>query len=140
MSWLSKHIKKKIKVIDPAGAAIRKQTGGSTFDPLNWYDSKPKEPIPYERPPKMGLQPDPGTGGPTQRIGSSNGGYAYQPNPFAQQMAQADAVRGTGMSQPTPQPLPGGAQLQPGGGGPMMMGKLQQMQIPGQPINPMMFR
>lgn len=94
MSWFKKKLKKITKVVDPIGAKLRKSTGGSYGDPMNWYQSKPKQPIPYQRPSNPGLHPNPGTGGPTINFG---GGGEYTPNPFANQMAQADALR-TGQS------------------------------------------
>lgn len=93
MSWFSKKLKKITKVADPIGAKLRKSTGGSYGDPMNWYQSKPKPVVPYQRPEKMGLQADPGTGGPTVNLG---GGGNYTPNPFAGQMAQAGALRSPG--------------------------------------------
>jgi hypothetical protein len=90
MSWFKKKLKKLTKIADPIGAKLRKSTGGSYGDPMNWYQSKPKAVTPYQRPEKMGLMPDPGTGGPTVNLG---GGGNYTPNPFAGQMAQADALR-----------------------------------------------
>lgn len=97
MSWFSKKLKKITKVVDPIGAKLRKSTGGSYGDPMNWYQSKPKAVTPYQRPEKQGLMADPGTGGPTTRLGSSQG---FAQNPFAGQMAQADALR-TGGGAPT---------------------------------------
>lgn len=106
MSWFSKKLKKVTKVLDPAGAKIRENSGGSYGDPLNWYDSGPKKPIPYQAAPKKPLMPDPGTGGGTTQLGGGGGGRSYQPNPFAQQMAQVAALRG---QPPPPQanPMPG---------------------------------
>lgn len=95
MSWLSKQLKKTTKILDPAGAKIREGTGGSYGDPLNWYDSGPKKPVPYQQTPNSTtLAPDPGTGGPTMKLGGGSGGRTYQDNPFAQQMAQVSAIRG----------------------------------------------
>lgn len=96
MSWFSKKLKKITKIADPIGAKLRKSTGGSYGDPMNWYQSKPKSVVPYQRPEKMGLQADPGTGGPTVNLG---GGGNYTPNPFAGQMAQANVLRGASQPQ-----------------------------------------
>ncbi len=96
MSWFSKKLKKITKVVDPIGARLRKSTGGSYGDPMNWYQSKPKRPTPYPMPEKRDLMMDPGTGGPTIHLG---GGGNYTPNPFTQQMAQVNALRGGAGSQ-----------------------------------------
>lgn len=116
MSWFSKKLKKITKVIDPIGAKLRKQTGGSYGDPLNMYQSKPKAVTPYQRPERPGLQADPGTGGPTMQLGGPGGGQ-YTQNPFAGQMAQAQALRAGGqLGQSGPQiPPPGGITPRPGG-------------------------
>lgn len=99
MGWFKKKLKKITKVVDPIGAKLRKSTGGSYGDPMNWYQSKPKPVVPYQRPPKQGLQADPGTGGPTVNLG---GGGNYTPNPFAGQMAQAQALRQPNLAGSTP--------------------------------------
>lgn len=44
MSWLSKRFKKDIGIIDPAGKAIRKSTGGSLQNPLNFGGTIPSKP------------------------------------------------------------------------------------------------
>lgn len=97
MSWFSKKLKKITKVIDPIGNQLRKSTGGSYGDPMNWYQSSQKAPTPYPMPEKRGLMSDPGTGGPTVNLGSTTG---YTPNPFTQQMAQANALRSAATAQP----------------------------------------
>jgi hypothetical protein len=121
MSWLSKKLKKVTKVIDPIGNQLRKQTGGSYGDPLNFY-SKPQLP-PGAQPVDNSLKPQIGQPGPTVRFGGAPGGKNYVDNPFAAQMAQVAALRGNpaiggpqaGMGGPEPlsgtgQPL---SQIQP---------------------------
>jgi hypothetical protein len=105
MGWFSKKLKKITKVVDPIGAKLRKSTGGSYGDPMNWYQSKPKAVVPYQRPERPGLQADPGTAGPTMNLG---GGGTYTPNPFAGQMAQASALRQPNMAAPPSSPMPQG--------------------------------
>lgn len=134
MSWFKKKLKKITKVVDPIGAKLRKSTGGSYGDPMNWYQSKPKQATPYQAPPKRGLQPDPGTGGPTVNLG---GGGNYTPNPFANQMAQAAALRQPNLASKMggraigSQPTPGmeAAALGPSAPPPAAMMQPQQMQI-----------
>jgi hypothetical protein len=143
MSWFSKKLKKITKVVDPIGAKLRKSTGGSYGDPMNWYQSKPKAVTPYQRPEKQGLLADPGTGGPTTHLGSSAG---YTQNPFAGQMAQADALRRGPAPTGANVAMPGISNMgSPMGGG--MMGQPQvgmappqqaQMQPQGNPTNMMM--
>ena len=126
MSWLSKKFKKVTNTLDPIGHQIRKSYGskentiGSFLDPGHVATKPPQDPmIPYERAPKRGLMPDPGMAGPTVQLGGGSGGYNYQTNPFAGQMAQAQALRQpvqpVGMA--PPQQIP---QMQPQ----MMQGKM----------------
>lgn len=127
MSWFKKKLKKITKVVDPIGAKLRKSTGGSYGDPMNWYQSKPKPVVPYQRPERPGLQPDPGTGGPTVNLGG--GGGNYTPNPFVGQMAQANVLRGGAQPQ---------ANLAAPMGAPMMgMAPPARIQPQGSPQNMM---
>lgn len=90
MSWLSKKLKKITKTVDPVGNYLRKQTGGSYGDPLNIY-SKPQLP-PGAQPEDRSLKSQVGQPGPTVRFGTGGPGK-YVQNPFANQMAQAAALR-----------------------------------------------
>lgn len=129
MGWFKKKLKKITKVVDPVGNQLRKATGGSYGDPMNWYQSKPKQATPYQAPPKRGLQADPGTGGPTLNLG---GGGNYTPNPFAGQMAQAAALRGGApMGQPGMAPPIGQVGMAP----PQNMQNMMVGGRPGQPPN-----
>lgn len=92
MSWFSKKLKKITKVIDPIGNQLRKQTGGSYGDPLNFY-SKPQL-APEPQPRDTSLKPQIGSPGPTVRLGGAPpDGKSYVGNPFAAQMAQVAALR-----------------------------------------------
>lgn len=105
MSWFSKKLKKITNTLDPVGKKIREGSGGSYGDPLNYYDSKPKTAKPYqEQPNATSLFTDPGTGGPTMKLGGGGGGRTYQGNPFANQMAQAAALRSKPRVAPTQMP------------------------------------
>lgn len=84
MSWLSKHLKKKTKILDPIGSKLRKSTGGSYGDPLNWYNSKPNTNQPWQPSPSKPLMAAPNgqqTLG-TTNIGGNDGGRTYTPNYF----------------------------------------------------------
>lgn len=130
MGWFSKKLKKITNTIDPIGHKIRKSYGskentiGGFLDPGHVVTKAPQDPmIPYERAPKRGLMPDPGTAGPTVQLGGGSGGYNYQNNPFAGQMAQAQALR-----QPSPPvgmaPPPQVPAMAPPQQTPMMPGKI----------------
>lgn len=142
MSWFSKKLKKITKIADPIGAKLRKSTGGSYGDPMNWYQSKPKPVVPYQRPEKLGLQADPGTGGPTVNLGG--GGGNYTPNPFAQQMAQANALRGGQLGTqanmaPPMRSAPSAAIAQAAQAAQMQPQGMQNMMVQGQRPPGMMF-
>jgi len=84
MSWFSKKLKKVTKVLDPVGAKLRKSTGGSYGDPMNWYQSKPNQTIPYQQRTSPGLTAQPsGPAPPGMSFGQNTGGYNYLPNRFA---------------------------------------------------------
>lgn len=152
MGWFSKKLKKVTKILDPAGAAIRKNSGGSYGDPLNWYDSGPKKAKPYQEiPNSTTLAPDPGTGGPTVKLGGGSGGRNYQANPFVQQKAQAMALRAkpqmTAIAAPQspgadpsmgaqPQPMQNRSQFGPGAQNAMQQAMAQYMTTQGQPPPP----
>jgi hypothetical protein len=125
MSWLSKQLKRNIKVLDPVGAKLRKETGGNYLDPLNQYTSHPPGTAKSSYVPKTReLTPAPNgqtTLGTVNIGGANTGGRTYAPNPFQAQMAQAQAIRqqpmGGQLGQPmgqqigaSPQPMP---QMQP---------------------------
>lgn len=125
MSWFSKKLKKVTKIADPIGHKLRKSTGGSYGDPMNWYNSKPNQTIPYEKRTSPGLISAPGGPAPQgTQFGANTGGYNYLQNRFAgaspgdvppaqahggPPVAQAPAAR-------TPGVLGGGAMSFGGGG------------------------
>lgn len=84
MSWFSKKLKKVTKVLDPVGAKLRKSTGGSYGDPMNWYQSKPNQTQPWQPRQSPGLIAPP-AGPPPQGMtfGGGPGRYTYTPNEFA---------------------------------------------------------
>lgn len=128
MSWLSKALKKTTKIIDPVGAKLRKSTGGSYGDPMNWYNSKPNETVPWQPTPSQGLMPAPSGPAPQGvKLGNgSNGGYNYVPNQFSGQAAPPPGMTaGAAGPQAGPMKPPmGGGAMSFGGGqaAPPMMG------------------
>lgn len=102
------------QALNPGGTAIgnmaegRPITAENTLDPGNWLtpEQAPTIPINPQAGRNTSLTPNPGTGGgaPFQLGGGNSGGRTYTPNPFAQQMAQANAVRSPGVGMAPPQP------------------------------------
>lgn len=140
MSWFSKKLKKITNTLDPVGHQLRKATGGSYGDPLNFYQSHPNLP-PGAKEIDRSLKSDPGMAGPTLKLGGSTGNYTYMNNPFQKQMAQVAALRGPGaspMGGGVVTPLNGGTGI-PGMGGPKMGGDFRSgmpnMAIPGRKPN-----
>lgn len=129
MSWFSKKLKKVTKVLDPVGAKLRKSTGGSYGDPMNWYQSKPNETIPYQQRTSQGLMAAPPGGPPPgMTFGQNTGGRNYIQNQFA-------GGGGGGMMMGGVQggaPMPGGPPPPPAVGmnGPRDAMAQQQMQPP----------
>lgn len=90
MSWFSKQLKRSTKILDPVGAQLRKSTGGSYGDPMNWYNSKPNTNQPWQPSPSRPLMAAPNgqqTLGTTDFAGNT-GGRTYAPNPFQNPMPQ----------------------------------------------------
>src|ERR1044072_2491616 len=86
MSWLSKQLKRTTKILDPIGNQLRKSTGGSYGDPMNWYNSKPNTTQPWEARKSPGLMAAPAGPPPAgQSFGQNTGGYNYVPNQVQQQ-------------------------------------------------------
>lgn len=117
MSWLSKKLKKVTRVVDPIGHEVRKSTGGSYGDPLNFHKDPPPGPAPYQRPEqKLYAAPSGGTTLPTMKLGGNSGGYGYVPNRFA----NAGPVKSPGQPNvPTPSVPPNTGAMSFGGGQPM---------------------
>lgn len=100
MGWLSKKLKKVTKVLDPVGDKLRKSTGGSYGDPMNWYQSKPNQTIPYQQRTSPGLIPAPqGAPPPGMTFGGNTGGRNYIQNQFAN---SGGMMMGGVQPQPTP--------------------------------------
>lgn len=117
MSWFSKKLKKITNTVDPIGHQIRKSTGGSYGDPLNFHKDPAAGPAPYQRPEqKLFAAPSGGSTLPTMKLGGSSGGYGYVPNRFA----NAGPIKSPGQPNvPTPSVPPNTGAMSFGGGQPM---------------------
>lgn len=103
MGWLKKQLKRTTKILDPVGHQLRKSTGGSYGDPMNWY-SKPKTAPAYQARTSPGLMSAPaGAPPPGISFGQNTGGYNYLPNRFTGQGAPAGGNMGA--------PLAGGQNM-----------------------------
>ncbi len=132
MSWLSKELKRTTKILDPIGNQLRKSTGGSYGDPMNWYNSKPNTTKPWEPSQSPGLIAAPnGPTPPGQSFGQNTGGYSYIPNRFSGGVATPPPGA---PNVPTPN-VPGGAGAMSFGGGNMAP---QVGMAPPQQVNPQM--
>lgn len=142
MSWFSKKLKKITNTVDPIGHQIRKSTGGSYGDPLNFHKDPPPGPAPYQKPEaRLMAAPSGGSTLATTKLGGSSGGYGYLPNRFA----NAGPVKGPGQPNvPTPSVPPNTGAMSFGGGqpinpsGPGMMGGAMMGAAGGQPMAPQM--
>lgn len=128
MGWFSKKLKKVTKVLDPVGDKLRKSTGGSYGDPMNWYQSKPNQTTPYPQRTSPGLIAAPsGPAPPGMSFGGNTGGRSYIPNQFQ----NAGPMKPPGAPNvPTPS-VPGGPAAAMSFGGPMqqaMIGAANQFQ------------
>jgi hypothetical protein len=117
MGWLKKKLKKITKVVDPIGHQVRKSTGGSYGNPLNW--NRTPQAAPGYTPRESGgltAAPDGVSTLPTMKLGGSSGGYGYVPNRFA----NAGPVKPPGQPNvPTPSVPPNTGAMSFGGGQPM---------------------
>lgn len=94
MSWLSKKLKKVTNTVDPVGKYLRKSTGGSYGDPMNWYNSKPNTTQPWQPAPAKPLMAAPNgqQSLATTQLGGNSGGRTYAPNPFQNPMPQGSTA------------------------------------------------
>jgi len=108
MSWFSKKLKKVTKVLDPIGDRLRKSTGGSYGDPMNWYNSKPNQTIPYQQRVSQGLMVAPNGQNtlPGMTFGGNTGGRTYIPNQFSSGMMMGGVQPPAPMAPPPNIPSP----------------------------------
>jgi hypothetical protein len=132
MSWFSKKLKKITNTVDPVGKYLRRSTGGSYMDPMNWYNSKPNTAPAYQPSQSQGLMSAPNG---QQRLGTINiggdsGGRTYVPNHFQNPMPQNSVPGLTAPMGGKSNALPAGPVKGPAmgfGGGVAPQGNMQRM-------------